>query len=91
MAKVTVAEEWVNEYCGQSFTAGAAPDGVKFATLHLAKYLMDRQLLENGFIEEMVIKLPEILQICKVPLEKNKVSITYASSASDFDLRNLEG
>ena len=89
MAKVSVAERWVNEYCGQSFT-GTIPDGVVFATLHMAKYLMDRQLLENGYIKEVPYKLAEILQICKTPLEKNKVTISYSSSSSDFHLPTLE-
>ena len=37
MAKVTAAEELVNEICVQSFT-GTIPDGVKMATKLLARH-----------------------------------------------------
>ena len=92
MEQVSQAERWVNEYCGQSFT-GTIPDGVTFATLHIAKYHMDIQMVQNGHLEEMPTKLYEILKLCKEPLEKNKVSIkiAYDRSSSDFDLRNLRG
>lgn len=89
MAKVSQAERWVNEYCGQSFT-GTIPDGVVFATLLMAKYLMDKQQLEDEIIKELPMSLSEILQICKDPLEKNKVAITYSSSKDYYHLPYLE-
>lgn len=89
-AKITQAERWVNEYCGQTFT-GTIPDGVVFAVLEMAKYLMNLQLKEDEYLEELPTTLKNVLQICKDPLEKNKITITYSSSANDFYLKNLEG
>lgn len=91
MEEVTQAERWVNEYCGQTFTAGAAPDGVEFATLEMARYFMNRQFLTDGYLEELPKTLNEILQLCKNVLAKNKIFIDYNSSTSDFDLRNRIG
>lgn len=88
MAQVSQAERWVNEYCGQTFT-GTIPDGVVFATLLMAKYLMDKQMVENKHIDEMPTKLNEIIRLCKEPLEKHKVDITYSGSETDFHLPTL--
>lgn len=90
MAKVSQAERWVNEYCGQSFT-GTIPDGVEFATLEMARYLMNKQMREDGYLEKLPTSYSQILQLCKTPLEKNKVSISYAAASSDYDLRSLRG
>ena len=90
MAQVSEAERWVNEYCKQTFTAGAAPDGVKTATLNLARYYMHVQMLENGHIDEMPAKLGAVIEICIEALKNNIIKIDYSSS-TDFDLRNLVG
>ena len=90
MAQVTQAELWINEYCNRPddpFT-GTIPDGIKFATKHMAKFFMNFQMLENGHIEEMPMTLEQIIAICEVPLAKHKKAIDYSSSATDFDLRN---
>ena len=91
MGQVSEAERWVNEYCKQSFTAGAAPDGVKTATLNMARYYMNIQMLENDHIEEMPTTLKAVIEICKVALKNNKLGIDYSSSLTDFDLRNRVG
>lgn len=89
-AVITQAERWVNEYCGQSFTAPIS-DGVVFATLEMAKYLMNKMQLEDGHIDELPDTFAYILQLCKGPLLKNKKDLTYSSAITDFDLRNLRG
>lgn len=86
MGQVSQAERWVNEYCGKTFTAGAAPDGVKAATLEMARYFMNLQLLGDGHIKEFTMPLTTIIQLCKVYLEKNKVTPDYSGSADDFNL-----
>ena len=86
MAQVSHAERWVNEYCGQTFTAGAAPDGVVSATLEMARYFMNIQMQNDGHIEEFTIKLNTIITLCKTFLDKNKVSPEYYSSSDDFHL-----
>lgn len=91
MAQVSEAERWVNEHCKQTFTAGAAPDGVKTATLNLARYYMHVQMLENGHIDEMPATLDEIIEICKIALVNNVLGIDYSTSSTDFDLRNRIG
>lgn len=91
MEQVNQAERWVNEYCGQSFTAGAAPDGVEAATLEMARYYMNMQFLVDGHIKEFPIPLDTIIKLCKNNLEKNKVSISYSSSRSDYHLPTLRG
>ncbi|KKM04895.1 hypothetical protein LCGC14_1759630 [marine sediment metagenome] len=87
---ITQAERWVNEYCGKSFT-GTIPDGVVFATLEMARYLMNRQMLEDGMLEELPTKLSDVLRICKDPLSKNKVTPDYTASTSDYNLTNRRG
>jgi hypothetical protein len=89
-ATISQAERWVNEYCGQSFT-GTIPDGVTFATLEMAKFLMNQQMVDDGHLEKLPISLRDVLQICKEPLEKSKVSVSYSGSASDYYLANREG
>ena len=91
MGQVDEAEHWVNEYCKKTFTAGAAPSGVKSATLHMARYYMNVQLLANGHIDEMPTSLEAVIIICKDALKNNKLEIDYSSSATDFDLRNRVG
>ena len=91
MAQVTEAEKWVNEYCKQTFTAGAAPDGVKAAVKNLARYYMLLQILEKGYTEEMPFSLSEVLIICKGALINNVLGIDYSNSITDFDLRNRIG
>ena len=91
MGQVNEAEYWVNEYCKKTFTAGAAPSGVKSATLNLARYYMHVQMLENGHIDEMPTTLNEVIEICKVALKNNVLAIDYSTSATDFDLRNRVG
>ena len=91
MEQVSHAERWVNEYCGQTFTAGAAPDGVKSATLEMARYFMNVQMQNDKYIEEFTVKLPTIILLCKTYLEKNKVSISYSSSKSDYNLNVRRG
>ena len=91
MGQVSEAERWVNEYCKQTFTAGAAPDGVESATLHMARYLMNVQMLEDGHLEEMPMSLDEVIEICKIALKNNVLGIDYSTSATDFDLRNRIG
>lgn len=91
MAQVSESERWINEYCKQSFTAAAAPDGVKTATLNMARYYMNIQMLENGHIDEIPATLDEVIEICKIALKNNVVGIDYSSSATDFDLRNRVG
>ena len=87
---ISQAERWVNEYCGKTFT-GTIPDGVVFATLEMARFLMNRQMLEDAHLKELPTKLSQILQLCKTPLAKNKVKPTYSGSATDFYLPNREG
>lgn len=91
MGQVSEAEFWVNEYCKKTFTAGAAPSGVKSATLNLARYYMHVQMLENGHIDEMPATLEAVLDICKGALKNNVLAIDYSNSISDFDLRNRVG
>lgn len=91
MAQVTEAEKWVNEYCKQTFTAGAAPDGVSTAVLNLARYYMLLQMLANNHIDEMPFSLSEVLIICKDALENHILGIDYNTSINDFDLRNRVG
>ena len=86
MGQVTQAEMWVNEYCGKTFTAGAAPDGVKAATLEMARYFMNLHMLDDGHIKEFNVKLNTIIHLCEVFLAKNKVSPTYSGSSDDFHL-----
>ena len=93
MEQVDQAERWVNEYCNRPndpFT-GTIPDGVVYATLHMAKFFMDKHQLDDGHIKEMPNKLSDIEAICKIALASHKKSITYSSSASDFHLPSLEG
>jgi hypothetical protein len=90
MQQVSQAERWINEYCNRPddpFT-GTIPDGVKFATLHMAKYFMNFQMLEDGHIEEMPITLENVIRLCEIPLAKHKKEFDYSSSTTDFDLRN---
>ena len=91
MEQVSQAERWVNEYCGQTFTAGAAPDGVKSATLIMATYFMNMKMLADKHIDELPIKLSAVESLCRGFLTRNKVSIPYTSSISDYDLRLLRG
>ena len=86
MAQVSHAERWVNEYCGQTFTAGAAPDGVVSATLEMARYFMNIQMLGDSHIKEFTIKLNSIIKLCEGFLAKNKVTPTYSGSSDDFHL-----
>jgi len=87
MGQVSEAERWINEYCRQSFTALAAPDGVKRATLHYARYLMNLQMLEDGHLDELPVTLEDIIFICETALTSHKKPIEYNSSHSYFDLR----
>jgi len=89
MEQVSQAEEWVNEYCGQSFTT--VPGGVKAATLEMARFYMNMQFLVDGHIKEFPIKLETIEKLCKNYLKRHKVSITYSSSRSDFHLPSRAG
>ena len=91
-ANITQAERWVNEYCGRENTGFSAPipDGVVFATLEMAKYLMEKLMLEDGHLEELTRTLSDVLKICKEPLSKHKPEISYSASRTDFDLRLLE-
>ena len=91
MAHVSQAERWVNEFCGRTFTAGSAPDGVVFATLEMARYMMNRQMLEDEYLEEIPTSLSDVLKICSSPLNKNKVNVDYSTSADDFYLPSMEG
>ncbi|KKN42892.1 hypothetical protein LCGC14_0708660 [marine sediment metagenome] len=86
MGQVSQAERWVNEYCGKSFTAGSAPDGVVSATLYMAKYFMDTNMLEDGHIEELSMELDEVENICKGYLARHTVKIEYSSNSSEFRL-----
>lgn len=85
MAQVSQAERWVNEYCGQSFT-GTIPDGVVSATLEMARYFMNIQMLNDGHIKEFTVQLNTIITLCKTYLDKNKVAPTYSGSSDDFHL-----
>lgn len=87
MGQVSEAERWINEYCKKTFTALAAPDGVKRATLHYARYLMNLQMLEDGHIDEMPATLEDIIFICETALASHKKPIEYNPSSSFFDLR----
>ncbi|MCP4550883.1 MAG: hypothetical protein GY834_02330 [Bacteroidetes bacterium] len=89
-AKITQAERWINEYCGQTFT-GTIPDGVVFATLEVAKFFMNLQMLEDEWIEEIPNKFKDVLEIVKEPLADNKVSMDYSSSASEFYMPDMAG
>ena len=91
MGQISEAERWVNEYCKQSFTAGAAPDGVKTATLNMARFYMSQQMLEKDFIEELPTPLEAVIEVCKKSLKNNVLGIDYSSSLTDFDLRNRAG
>lgn len=64
MAQVSHAERWVNGKCGQTFTAGAAPDGVKSATLEMARYFMNIQMLTDGHLKEYNVEFTTIEKIC---------------------------
>lgn len=91
MAKVSAAERWINEVCGQSFTT--VPDGVFDATLFMSEWLMNKQLLQDN-LQKKEYTLPninEVIALCKDALVKNKVKPDYSSSASDFHLPTLEG
>jgi hypothetical protein len=88
-AVITQAERWVNSYCKQSFT-GTIPDGVVFATLEMARYLMCRQMVEDDNLEEIPYSLSTVIQLCKVPLASNIVEVSYSSSAEDYYLPDLE-
>jgi hypothetical protein len=90
MAVVSMAERWVNEYCGQSFT-GTIPDGVVDATLAMSKYLMNLRMKEDGYNKDFDTSFIEIELFCKSALQKNKVSIPYTSSSTDYNLPNREG
>lgn len=87
MAQVSEAERWVNGYCGKTFTAGAAPDGVETAVLNLARFYMTQQMFEDGHIKEMPFTLEDVLTICRDAIEDETVDIDYAGI--DFDLRNM--
>ena len=92
IAQISEAERWVNEHCKQTFGIGVlAPDGVRTATLNLARYYMHVQMFENGHIDEMPTTLNEVIEICKVALKNNVLAIDYSTSATDFDLRNRVG
>ena len=91
MGQVSQAERWVNEYCGQSFTAGAAPDGVVSATLEMARYFMNIQQLNDGHINEFTVQLNTIITLCKTYLAKNKVTPDYTGSHDEFHLPTLRG
>ena len=91
MQQVSQAERWVNEYCGQSFTAGAAPDGVKAATLEMARHFMNQQLLNGKYIEEYKAPIAQIEALCKVYLVRNKVTPDYSGSDDLFHLPTLRG
>ena len=58
----------------------------------MAQYLMNKQMYVDGYLDKdkKLLPLSHILQLCKTPLEKNKVSISYSSSSTDFDLRTLK-
>lgn len=91
IGQVNQAEYWVNEYCGQTFASGAStPDGVKAATLEMARYFMNVQMVVDEYIEDFPIKLDVIIKLCKTYLEKHKVTPSYSSSHQDFDLRILK-
>ena len=87
MAQVSEAERWVNEYTKDTFTAGAAPDGVKTATINLARFYMTQQMLENGHIKEMPYSLDQVLTICRDALEPHTKDIDYSNV--DFDMRKM--
>lgn len=91
MEQVSEAERWVNEYCKQSFTALAAPDGVKTATLNMARHYMNVQMLLNGHLDEMPESIDAVIKICKKSLRNNVLGIDYSNSRNDFDLRNRVG
>jgi len=91
MQQVSQAERWVNEYCGQSFTAGAAPDGVKAATLEMARHFMNQQLLNGKYIDEYNVPIAQIEALCRVYLVRNKVTPDYDGSDDLFHLPTLKG
>lgn len=92
MAQVSHAERWVNGECRQTFASGAStPDGVVSATLEMARYFMNIQMLTDGHLKEFNVKFSTIEQICKSYLAEHHKAIDYASSASDFHLPSLEG
>ncbi len=86
---ISQAEKWINSYCGREgnpFT-GTIPDGVVFATIELSKYFMDLQMVEDGHWDnERLPSFNSVLEIIKLPLDKNKVKPNYSSSATDFNL-----
>ncbi len=90
MAQVTQAEIWVNEYCGQTFT-GTIPAGIVGATKLMARYYMEMIMMSDGYIEKLSSPLKTIMQLCEVFLLKHKVTVSYSSSKSDFDMRLLMG
>lgn len=90
MEQVSQAERWVNEYCGQSFT-GTIPDGVVSATLEMARYFMNIQLLNDGHIEEFKVQLNTIITLCKTYLVRHKVTPDYTGSDDLFHLPTLRG
>ena len=92
MEQVSEAERWINEHCKKSFASGAStPDGVKTATLNLARHYMHVQMLENGHLDEMPATLEAVLDVCKGALKNNVLAIDYSQSSTDFDLRNRAG
>ena len=89
MQQVSQAERWVNEYCGKTFTAAAAPDGVKAATLEMARHFMNQQLLNDGHIKEYNVPIKQIEALCKVFLVNNRVTPNYDASDELFHLPTL--
>ena len=73
MAQVSHAERWVNGVCRQTFASGAStPDGVKSATLEMARYFMNIQMLTDGHLKEYNIKFSTIEKICLSYLADHK-------------------
>lgn len=91
MAQVSQAERYVNGVCDQTFTAGAAPDGVKSATLEMARYFMNIQMLTDGHLKKFDVKLSTIEELCEMYLSTHHKAIDYSSSADDFHLPTLRG
>ena len=90
MAKVTAAEELVNEICGQSFT-GTIPDGVKMATKLLARYYMWEQQKEDDYLEEVPSSYSIIEKKVRSALARHIVKKDYTTSLTLFDMNDLRG
>ena len=81
-ANITLGEQMVNEYCGQTFT-GTIPDGVEASTLLIAKKFMHNLMVDDGHAEERIKATEFIDPVIEELLYEHKESFDFDVLVTD--------